>query len=432
MIDLNDNSIAISNFDRYFKIYLISLFFLGIYYLHYKHNAGNDSSISEYLINYQGSFVRRGLPGEIIFRYSDYFNLNLRFQIFIFQSIIHSSFLILIYNLFKNFKKNIIILFAIYTPIFLLFPIAELESLGRKETVLYVFFLSLILIKNTKHANLFTFFILPLVCMVYEEVLIFSPFIFAVLLIKNKINNLMSGIKLSLLFLPSLIIVTFFLIYPITTENHSIMANSLLNTFGESCYMSCSLLVGNDITSFSSMINYIWSGPHINLPSILTRYSLIILVGFFPIFLLSYFSVFNENIFFSKIKIKNIFLFFMVSYITIIPLFLLGGDWGRWVGMTITFTTIFYFYLYKNDFIKVDYFSINQKLIFFKNKKKFVIILFVFFAFGWNQKTTSVEDVASLPIYKIPYNTAKRIFGWGSYQILQDSIILKWHRKILE
>jgi len=432
MIDLNDNFKAIDNFEKYFKIYLISLFFFGIYYLYYKHNAGTDSSISEYLINYQGGFNRRGLIGEILFRYSDYFNLNLRFQIFLFQSSIYSIFLILIFNLFKDFKKNIIILFAIYTPIFLLFPIAELESLGRKESVLYVFFLSLILIKNTKHANLFTFFILPLVCMVYEEVLIFSPFIFAVLLIKNKINNFKSTIKLSLLFLPSLIIVALFFIYPMSSDHHVIMANSLLNTFGEECYMACSLLVGNDITSFSSMINYIWSGPHINLPSILTRYSLIILVGFFPIFLLSYFSVFKENIFFSKIKLKNIFLFFMVSYITIIPLFLLGGDWGRWVGMTITFTTIFYFYLYKNDFIKVDFFSINQKLSFFKNKKKFVIILFVFFAFGWNQKTTNVGDVASRPIYKIPYNTAKKIFGWSSYQIFQDSIILKWHRKIFE
>ena len=100
--------------------------------------------------------------------------------------------------------------------------------------------------------------------------------------------------------------------------------------------------------------------------------------------------------------------------------------------MTITFTTIFYFYLYKNDFIKINYLSLNQKLNFFKDKKKLVIFLFIFFAFGWNQKTTSVEDVATLPIYKIPYNTVKRIFGWGSYQILQDSIIIKWHKKYIE
>jgi len=431
MINYKDNFKSIDNFNKYLSIYLSLLFLFGIYYLHYKHSVGNDSSISEYLINYQGGFVRRGLPGEILFRYSDYFNLNLRFQIFLFQSTIYTIYLILIFNFFKDLKKNIIILFAIYTPIFLLYPIAELESLGRKESVLYVFFLSFILIKNTKYANLFIFFILPLVSMVYEEVILFSPFIFAVVLIKNKINNFISGIKLSLLFLPSVIIIMLFYIYPITAENHYIMANSIKNTFGESCYMSCSLLLVNDITSFSSMIGYIW-GEHTHIPSILFRYFLIILIGFFPVFLLSYFSVFKENIFFSKVKLKNIFLFLMVLYIPIIPLFLLGGDWGRWIGMTITFTTIFYFYLYKNNLIKVDYLSINQKLIFFKDKNKFVIVLFVIFAFGWNQKSTNIEDVASFPIYKIPYNTAKRIFGWGSYQLLQDSIIIKLHRKIME
>ena len=427
-----NNFKSINNFNKYFIIYLSSLFFLGIYYLHYKHSAGSDSSISEYLINYQGGFIRRGLIGEIIFRYSDYFNLNLRFQIFLIQSTVYSIFLILIYNLFKDFKKNVIILFAIYTPIFLLFPIAELESLGRKETFLYVFFLTLIFIKNPKYVNIYTFFILPLVCMVYEEILIFSPFIYAVILIKNNINNFKSAIKLSLLFIPSIAITTLFFINPITPEMHSLMENSLMDTFNESCYMSCSLLIGNDIDNFGSMLKYIWSGSHIHLPSIITRYFLIISIGFFPIFLLSYFSVFKEIVFFSKIKLKNIFLFMITSYIPIIPLFLLGGDWGRWVGMMVTFTTIFYFYLYKNDLIKVDFISINKKLNFFEGKKKLVIIIFIIFAFGWNQKTTSVEDVASLPLYKIPYNTAKRIIGWGSYQILQDSFITIWHRNLFE
>ena len=85
MVNNIDNFKAIDNYEKYFKIYLISLFFLGIYYLHYKHNAGTDSSISEYLINYQGGFNRRGLIGEICFIIADFFDLKLRFVIFIFQ-----------------------------------------------------------------------------------------------------------------------------------------------------------------------------------------------------------------------------------------------------------------------------------------------------------------------------------------------------------
>ena len=37
------------------------------FYLYTKHNVSNDSSISEWLINYHGGFTRRGLGGEINF-----------------------------------------------------------------------------------------------------------------------------------------------------------------------------------------------------------------------------------------------------------------------------------------------------------------------------------------------------------------------------
>ena len=432
MIAKENKIYLIKNFDKYFKIYLSWLLFFGVFYLYYKHNVGNDTSISEYLINYQGGFIRRGFIGEIIFRYSEYFNLNLRFQIFIFQSLIYTIFVILLFNLFKGFEKNVVILFAIYTPIFLMFPVAELESLGRKDQYLYVFFLSLVLIRDSKNANYFVFFILPIFCMIYEEIILFSPFIYSVVLLKNKVKNLRSTIKLSLLFIPSVIIFFYFLIYPLSPEEHKIMENSLMTKFGERCYMSCNLVITNDITNFSSMIAYIWGHPGVNLPVILIRYFFVFLIGFYPIFLLCYHSNFQKNIFFSKIKLKNILLFILLLYIPIIPLFIFGGDWGRWIGMVITFTTIFYFYLFKNDFIKIDNLTLYKKLSFFKNKKKLVTFIFIFFAFGWNQKTTNVEDIASNPIYKIPYNAAKKTFNWDSYQILQDNIIIKFHKKITE
>ena len=101
---------------------------------------------------------------------------------------IYTIFVILLFNLFKGFEKNVVILFAIYTPIFLIFPVAELESLGRKDQYLYVFFLSLVLIRDSKNANYFVFFILPIFCMIYEEIILFSPFIYSVVLLKNKVK----------------------------------------------------------------------------------------------------------------------------------------------------------------------------------------------------------------------------------------------------
>ena len=48
-----------------FLIFILFNIFYVIFYLYFKHEVGNDTSISEWLINYQGGFTRRGLGGEI-------------------------------------------------------------------------------------------------------------------------------------------------------------------------------------------------------------------------------------------------------------------------------------------------------------------------------------------------------------------------------
>ena len=107
--------------------------------------------ISEWLINYQGGFTRRGLGGEIGIALSNLLEISLRRSIFLIQSIAHTSYLALIYFYFKDFKLNILQKFALYAPIFLLYPIAELEVLGRKEIVLFLFFLTTIFFSSKKY-----------------------------------------------------------------------------------------------------------------------------------------------------------------------------------------------------------------------------------------------------------------------------------------
>ncbi len=49
---------------KHFLIFILINIVLAIFWLDIKHEAENDSSISEWLINYQGGFTRRGLGGE--------------------------------------------------------------------------------------------------------------------------------------------------------------------------------------------------------------------------------------------------------------------------------------------------------------------------------------------------------------------------------
>ena len=72
--------------NKYILIYLIILLFLSYFFLYFKHQVGNDSTISEWLINYEGGFTRRGVTGQIVILFTRLFDTELRWTIFLFQS----------------------------------------------------------------------------------------------------------------------------------------------------------------------------------------------------------------------------------------------------------------------------------------------------------------------------------------------------------
>ena len=84
-------------FNKYFKIYLLFVLFFTTIQLLFKYEGGTDSTISEWLINYQGGFVRRGLLGELFFQISIKLNIEIRVIIVIFQILIYSIYILLLY-----------------------------------------------------------------------------------------------------------------------------------------------------------------------------------------------------------------------------------------------------------------------------------------------------------------------------------------------
>ena len=105
---------------KFFFLYLLILFLSSLIFLFNKHTVGNNFTISEWLINYQGGFTRRGLLGDLAFNLGVLFKTKIRFIIFLFQSLFYIIFIILTFNFLKNIKINLISRLALYTPIFLL------------------------------------------------------------------------------------------------------------------------------------------------------------------------------------------------------------------------------------------------------------------------------------------------------------------------
>ena len=142
----------------YLKYYLTTLLVFGIFYLYQKHDTGNDSTISEWFINYAGGFTKRGISGQLSIYFANYFNLGLRDSILILQIFTLTVYFISIYYFLRNLKANKITALAIFTPIFILYPIAEIEVLVRKEILIFCIYLFYLFLNKNSHRFYYKFF----------------------------------------------------------------------------------------------------------------------------------------------------------------------------------------------------------------------------------------------------------------------------------
>ena len=385
-------------------IYLLFLFFFSIFHLDIKSWVGNDSTISEWFINYTGGFTKRGIIGQISIFFSRLFLSDLRDIIFYFQSITIGIYYILVFNFLKNIKCDRIFLLAIFTPIFLLYPVAEIEVLARKETFLFIIMLIYLAIpiNNKNLINFSKLTLLPLGILIWEPLLFLILFWIAIDIIYNKFEKLdFNFIKNFFTYLPTIFLAGYIALNPLSNEEHAQMASILKTEFNEVCYMSCGRL--NSASSITQ--NFLHNIGKYSF-EVLIRYFLIIFVGFGPLFILLINSKLkNQNLFFFK-YFKNLLPPFLFILSPGIILFAMGGDWGRYVNILYVFSIIFFISLYKNNLILLDK---NRLKINFINKigKKIFIIIFIIFCFGWNPKTIITGDVASFPGYRIPYKFFK-------------------------
>ena len=169
--------------------------------------------------------------------------------------------------------------------------------------------------------------------------------------------------------------------------------------------MSCALLI-NKSTIYEQFATNI---PDYSF-TVFLRYFLVILIGFGPFFILINFSKLNNNkiIFFKNSK--NFLNSMLILLSPTIILFAMGSDWGRWVNVSYTISFLFYLNLYKKKIITLNNKLFKNPVITFLDNKKFFIVFFIIFCFGWNPKTAITGDVGSKPGYQIPRKAIKIIY----------------------
>ena len=391
------------NFNQYFLIYLLILLIFSYFFLFTKHQVGNDSTISEWFINYEGGFTKRGIIGQISIELARFFKSDLRWTIFLLQSFACTLYFFLLYQLIKKLKFERILILSIFTPIFILYPIAEIEVLARKEILVFSLYLIYLMIPTNHFLKITSLSLFSLISiLIWEPIIFFFPIILLYEIIDRNIVKLnINLLKLSLSFLPGLIFALIIITKPLSTENHDLMASILKNEFGQECYMSCFLLKSKS-TIFQQFQGNFGSYSLV----VFIRYSLIILIGFYPLYLLIKHSYFKDK----TLVIFNIFKKpispLIISLSPVIFLFAMGYDWGRWVNITYVILALTFFKLLERSKLKIDYENLKDEFL-YKIRGKTFLIFFLIFCFGWNPKTVVTGDVASFPGYRVPYKIFK-------------------------
>ncbi len=389
--------------NNYLFYYLIILLGFSFFFLFIKHQVGNDSTISEWLINYEGGFTKRGLVGQFAIETSRFFGSDIRWVIFLFQSFTCTCYFVLLYNLLIKLKYERVIVLSILSPIFILYPVAEIEVLARKEIIVFTLFLIYLFIprdSNFKSFSLISFSVLSI--LIWEPTIFFYPLLFIYEIIDRKVDKLNFELfKVFISFVPSIIIALIIIFDPLSKDQHQTMALVLKNEFNQSCYMSCAALKNK-----STIIQQFEGNFGRYSFEVFVRYFLIIFIGFYPLnLLIKNSSLKIKNLIFSYF-FKSLLKLFWICLMPVIILFAMGFDWGRWVNITYVFLALIYFKLLIDNHIEINLKNLEQNFL-YKMKGKTYIIFFIIFCFGWNPKTVITGDVASFPGYRIPYKVFK-------------------------
>ena len=384
-----------------FSLYLSFLLIFIVFFLAAVHNSPVNNSMAEWVINYQGGFTRRGFLGEIIFQVSQFFDFQLRKTFLVMQILIYCTYFYSIFIFFKKIDYNYIFAIAIFSPLFFIFSLAELEALGRKDILMFLVFIVNFLIffkfKNLKYNYFYFIITFPIVFLTHELYIVYIGYFLTFFIFLEKKLDFKFFIKFSFI----LILIIFFLDLitsnQFTKENLELLCKNLKEKSNENCGLAPHSMI-IDIAGYKSEVG--WKLTHT------LRYIGIFIFGFLGLIILIFFSKINKsetNKWISKINLR--FIFLILALPSILP-FLTAVDSGRYSSMAYTFPCIFYFGLLRSniiifDYKKVNFFLDNSFLIF----KKYKIILLILLCFTWTPKAVYHEDISSIPLYRTVVKT---------------------------
>ncbi len=351
-------------------IFQISKFYT--FYLEY-----SDWQYADWLINYQGGFIRRGFIGELLFKTQDFLSLDLDILVLSLVILLYLVLTIVLIKSIKFLENSKIDILIFLSPGFFLYPIMNSEIIGRKEILLFAILgLFVFFEKYLKDRYLLgiTIFIILILSLTHTGLLFYSPYLlFLFFLIKVCRNKKISFSEI--LIIATCLLAIFSLIHFNQASKAQVLeiCSSIKNFVKNDCINR-----GQFLWLYTPVTEYVDVKSRLNLTTnfVIYLFSLFFVFIFFSIKL--YFAKFKSNN--NLIDSINPFIIFFFLFLCTIPIYIVGIDWGRYISMSYFSTYFIYIYLIKKKMI-----IFNSKNFFFKRSvSRNIFFIFVFvYAFTW-------------------------------------------------
>lgn len=167
----------------YFLAIVLMALFVSVHYIRVAYMQAVDWSgwsIGEWLTNFEGGWVRRGLGGQVILLISNATHIQMNWIVLVIQITSYLCFIALFLRLLSRKSISFWYFMVCFSPGFLLFTYYDSMAVGRKEVLLYLMFiiwLGICLRQRNSFINTVLFSITYcLLTLVHEMFFFFSPY----------------------------------------------------------------------------------------------------------------------------------------------------------------------------------------------------------------------------------------------------------------
>lgn len=347
-----DKNIVVNKYMVFIKLaaYLLLLCFVLVYAQQIIH-GGHPFKTGDWLINYEGGWIRRGLIGQILYEISG-FGFSLLWCVFIVQVLIYFSTAHLVLKLFFATAREASWLFFIFSPAFIfLFPFYDTNGGFRKEIIIFLSFCLLavgLLHGRLNQRYLAASLIVYIVAVFSHEISVFCLIFPLYLLFKStKSNPTLRGIGRA--YIAGFIIAS--------------AAGFMLSVFHsggiEASNLICDSLKNRDLNKdiCAGAIKWLGFDAIYALNAVADNIALYVLV-YTPLLILAAIPLFLTNWWRGRLPL------IIWGFVSLIPLFFIALDWGRLIHIYVTMIFVSFLFDSCNEEIVIQKYPLIAVLIY--------------------------------------------------------------------